>query len=184
MQRVFFCGAVAAPALCLLLRWGMGEWAGELVDDSGLLAALLLFLTLGVTPLSMLFPKSAVVLWLRRHRRWLGVSSFLYSCLHVAFYCVDMETLRNVRLELPSFGIQTGWLAFALLAPLALTSHDAAVRKLGVWWRVLHRLVYAAALAMVFHWVFIHDDALVAMVLTAPLFGLEVYRVLAKISRV
>jgi hypothetical protein len=44
--------------------------------------------------------------------------------------------------------------------------------------------VYAAALMMVFHWVFIHDDALVAMVLTAPILGLEVYRVLAKISRV
>ena len=79
--------------------------------------------------------------------------------------------------ELAKLGIWTGWVAFVIFVPLALTSNDASVRGMGPSWKALQRLVYVAALFTLAHWIVIHDSPGGALVHFAPLAALEVYRI-------
>jgi methionine sulfoxide reductase heme-binding subunit len=93
--------------------------------------------------------------WIAPHRRMIGLFAFFYACLHVATY-VGIDQLFDWRAIVADVVkrkfITIGMLAFALLVPLALTSTDGSVRRLGyARWKRLHRLVYAAALCGVVH---------------------------------
>ena len=70
-------------------------------------------------------------------------------------------------------------LVFLIFIPLAITSTDGWVRKLGTKWKTLQRFVYAAAVLTLLHWAALHDWGGVApaMVHFAPLALLEIYRV-------
>jgi methionine sulfoxide reductase heme-binding subunit len=93
--------------------------------------------------------------WIAPHRRMIGLFAFFYACLHVATY-VGIDQFFDWRAIVADVAkrkfITIGMLAFALLVPLALTSTDGSVRRLGyARWKRLHRLVYAAALCGVVH---------------------------------
>jgi methionine sulfoxide reductase heme-binding subunit len=93
--------------------------------------------------------------WVAPHRRMIGLFAFFYACLHVATY-VGIDQFFDWRAIVADVVkrkfITIGMLAFALLVPLALTSTDGSVRRLGyARWKRLHRLVYAAALCGVVH---------------------------------
>lgn len=93
--------------------------------------------------------------WVAPHRRMIGLFAFFYACLHVATY-VGVDQFFDWRAIVADVVkrkfITIGMLAFALLVPLALTSTDGSVRRLGyARWKRLHRLVYAAALCGVVH---------------------------------
>jgi sulfoxide reductase heme-binding subunit YedZ len=93
--------------------------------------------------------------WIAPHRRMIGLFAFFYACLHVATY-VGVDQFFDWRAIVADVVkrkfITIGMLAFALLVPLALTSTDGSVRRLGyARWKRLHRLVYAAALCGVVH---------------------------------
>jgi methionine sulfoxide reductase heme-binding subunit len=93
--------------------------------------------------------------WIAPHRRMIGLFAFFYACLHVATY-VGVDQFFDWRAIVADVAkrkfITIGMLAFALLVPLALTSTDGSVRRLGyARWKRLHRLVYAAALCGVVH---------------------------------
>ena len=93
--------------------------------------------------------------WIAPHRRMIGLFAFFYACLHVATY-VGIDQFFDWRAIVADVVkrkfITIGMLAFALLVPLALTSTDGSVRRLGyARWKRLHRLVYAAALCGVVH---------------------------------
>jgi sulfoxide reductase heme-binding subunit YedZ len=155
-----------------------------LVHPTGEWSARLLIVTLMVTPLAMLLHAMpqygrAIAGWLRRSRRYLGVAAFAYAALHTAFYLMDKGSLARVLSELPRTYIWTGWAAFAIFLPLAATSMDLAVRKLGVWWKPLQRLTYAAAVLTLVHWAALHDwgHPTAALVHFAPLAALEVWRI-------
>jgi len=94
---------------------------------------------------------------LLRYRRMLGLFAFLYALLHFTTYALldqGLDLHAIVQDVVKRKFITVGMLALALLVPLALTSSDWAVRRLGfVRWKRLHRLVYAAALAGVVHFV-------------------------------
>lgn len=106
--------------------------------------------TLAVTPLRRLTGQH----WLLKLRRMLGLFTFLYASLHfLCFIWFDhffdlAEMLKDV-LKRPF--ITVGFSAFLLLVPLALTSSDAMVRRLGRHWARLHRLIYVVAVLAILH---------------------------------
>jgi len=110
-------------------------------------------LALVPTPLQALFGWK----WVAPYRRTIGLFAFFYGSLHFATY-VGVDQFFDWRAIAADIVkrkfITIGMLAFALLVPLALTSSDRAVRRLGyVRWKRLHRLVYAAAVCGVVHFV-------------------------------
>lgn len=125
---------------------------GELMHASGELAARLLILALAITPLRLMFPRSKWPLWLMQRRRDIGVAAFAYVLLHTAVYAQRLGAVTAIGAQAREASMWTGWLALAIMLPLALTSNDWAVRRLRQAWKSLHRLVYAAALLTLAHW--------------------------------
>ncbi len=109
-----------------------------------------LCLTLTVTPLRRFTGINELI----RFRRMLGLFTFFYASLHfLTFIWFDhffdvAEMMRDV-LKRPF--IAMGFSAFLLLVPLALTSNDFMLRKLGRRWSVLHRLIYLIAVLALLH---------------------------------
>jgi sulfoxide reductase heme-binding subunit YedZ len=111
-----------------------------------------LLITLCVTPFRKLLnqPKLA------RFRRMLGLFAFFYGCLHLTTW-VWLDKFFDIhemwRDVVKRRFITLGMTGFVLLIPLAITSTDGWVRRLGfVRWQRLHRLVYFSALAGVIHY--------------------------------
>jgi sulfoxide reductase heme-binding subunit YedZ len=127
-------------------------------------------LALVPTPLQSLFGWR----WLAPYRRMVGLFAFFYASLHLATYVgvdqfFDWKAIAADVVKRKFITI--GMLAFALLVPLALTSTNAAVRRLGyVRWKRLHRLVYLAAVCGVVHFVWrVKADLRVPLVFAAVL---------------
>jgi sulfoxide reductase heme-binding subunit YedZ len=167
---------LSLPAVPMALAYLAGEWAGELLHPSGEWSARLIIFALMLTPLSMMFRGQRWIQWLIKRRRAFGVAGFAYALLHLFFYLADMETLENVLAEIGALGIWTGWIAFLLFVPLALTSNDASMRALKKGWKALQRLAYPAALLTLVHWMFVHDNFAAALINFAPLAALEAWR--------
>jgi sulfoxide reductase heme-binding subunit YedZ len=93
--------------------------------------------------------------WPLRLRRLLGVTAFTYGALHFAWYLgvdqfFDWQAVGADLVKRPF--IEVGFAALLVLLPLAVTSTDAWVRRLGfARWKALHRLSYLAALLAVVH---------------------------------
>jgi sulfoxide reductase heme-binding subunit YedZ len=151
----------------------------QLVHPSGETSARLLIVLMMATPLAMLLKGWRGPQWLKRNRRYLGVASFGYALLHTMFYLLDKASLTIVVDELPRLYIWTGWIAFIIFVPLALTSMDYFVRKMGTWWKWLQRWTYGAAVLTLVHWAALNDwnSAAPALVHFGPLIALEAYRV-------
>jgi sulfoxide reductase heme-binding subunit YedZ len=111
-----------------------------------------------------------------KRRRYFGVAAFAYGAFHTALYVADMGTLRAMLGQALELGIWTGWLAFFVFFPLAVTSNDWSVRRMGPAWKGLQRWVYLAAVATLLHWIFVHNTVGPALVHFVPLAGLETYR--------
>ena len=97
---------------------------------------------------------------------------------HTVLYLFDMGSVKAVLEEAGLAGIWTGWLAMLIFIPLAVTSTDGAVRRLGTRWKTLQRFVYVAAVATLLHWIFVHNNLGPALVHFLPLAALETYRIL------
>ena len=128
-----------------------------------------MILAMAVSPLRVLFPKVRAFRWLMQRRRYLGVAAFAYALLHTVLYIVDMGTLKSMLGEFFAIGIWTGWAAFFIFVPMAVTSNDLAVRKLGRRWKGLQRLVYGAAILVLLHWVYVHNNQAAALAHFVPL---------------
>ncbi|TCZ89099.1 sulfoxide reductase heme-binding subunit YedZ [Lysobacter sp. N42] len=124
----------------------------------GLWALRMLALGLAVTPLRQLTGLTVLL----RFRRMLGLYAFFYASLHfTAWIVLDLRgywtQLFTEIVERPY--ITVGFLAWLLLVPLAATSTQGAMRRLGRAWGRLHRLVYAAAILAVLHfWWLVKSD--------------------------
>ena len=176
-DRPLLWALLALPALHSVYRWrSEGLWPDELVAPTGEWAARMIILALMLTPLATLLPGSRAIGWLLARRRAFGVAAFLYALLHLAFYIAEMETIRNMVAELGATGIWTGWVAFFLLLPLAITSNDASMRALRKGWKRLQRLAYPAAALTLVHWIYVHNETLEALIQFAPLVALQLYR--------
>lgn len=150
-----------------------------LVHPTGEWAARLLILTMIISPLLLLFKGWRGPRWLRKNRRYFGVAAFGYAALHLAFYLIDKGSLPTILSELPRTYIWTGWAAFVIFVPLAMTSMDFFVRSMGSWWKLLQRGTYLAALLTLIHWASLHSwgHPGAALVHFAPLAALEAYRI-------
>lgn len=124
-----------------------------LTHETGRTALLILIATLAVTPLRRITRQH----WLIRLRRPLGLFAFFYALLHFAVYVVlDQFFAWGYIIEdiVERPYITVGFSALVLLVPLAVTSTQGWIRRLGHNWQRLHVLVYpAAALALLhFFW--------------------------------
>lgn len=165
-------GLALAPAGLLLARV-LGNRLGanpveELMLELGQWALRFLLLTLAATPVRRLTGWTVLL----RHRRLLGLTAASYALLHVLVYAVlDQGLLWSQILSdvLKRPFITAGMAAFVLLLPLAASSFDAAIRRLGARrWQALHRLVYVATALSVLHfwWKVKADTAEPAVYLT------------------
>ena len=123
-----------------------------------------------------IFPKSRLMEWLIHRRRPIGVAVFFYAVIHLAFYLVDLGSIRDALLEFAVPSILTGWLALFILLPLAITSNNVMTRVMG-WrrWKRLQRGTYAAAILVLAHWLIVEREP-VLLVLFGAVGVLELWR--------
>jgi sulfoxide reductase heme-binding subunit YedZ len=122
----------------------------KLEHECGKTALNFLLLTLSVTPVRTL----AGLPQLLRLRRMLGLFAFFYAVVHFTVYLVlDLElNFRAVGADIVKRPyITVGFTALLLLVPLALTSTNGMMRRLGRRWQSLHRLIYVIAALAVWH---------------------------------
>lgn len=134
-----------------------------------------LLITLAVTPMRRIFGWTVPM----RFRRMLGLFAFFYVCMHFLSYAwldqfFRIEEIVKDIVKRPY--ITLGFTSFLLLIPLAVTSTDAMVRRLGARrWLGLHRLVYVAAVGGVAHFIWMvksnYREPLVYAALLAVLLG-------------
>lgn len=128
--------------------------ARALEQNLGLTALQLLIAALAVTPLRELTGISFV-----RFRRMIGLMAFYYALLHLAVWFAfdrgfDLAAAVGDLTRRPY--IIVGMSALVLLLPLALTSTNGAIRRLGgMRWRALHRLAYPATALAALHFVWL-----------------------------
>ena len=126
---------------------------------TGMLTLIFLSLTVAVTPLRKIFGVNSLV----KLRRMLGLFAFFYGSLHLLTYLwfdrlfnfisVGQDVARRPF-------ILVGMIAFILMVPLAITSTNKMIKRIGgKRWARLHRLVYVAAIAGVIHfWMLVKSD--------------------------
>lgn len=169
---------LALPSIPMTMSYiGSGD-AEALLHPTGEFAARFMIIAMIISPMRLMFPANRFWLWMMRRRRYFGVAAFCYALLHTLLYFVDMGSLSAVLDEALLLGIWTGWLAMFIFIPLAITSNNWSVRKMGRNWKRLQQLVYVAALATLLHWIFVHNNIGPALVHFVPLAALELYRVL------
>lgn len=149
---VYLLGLIPAPWLFYQgLTGGLGIDPIEALEHRyGELALQLLIVVLAVSPL-----RRFSGLNLTKFRRALGVLTFVYVSLHLLVWLVlDVQLLSQIWADiLKRPYITVGMAGFLLLLPLAVTSNNLSVRRLGPRWRVLQRLVYPAAILGGLHYV-------------------------------
>lgn len=122
----------------------------ELLHRCGKWGLNFLLITLAITPLRRLSGWNAAI----RFRRMLGLFAFFYILLHFLVYAgldqrFAMQYIIEDIVERPY--ITLGIIALVLLLPLAITSTNGMMRRLGRRWQKLHRLVYPIAILAVWH---------------------------------
>ncbi|WP_343732047.1 protein-methionine-sulfoxide reductase heme-binding subunit MsrQ [Duganella sp.] len=151
-------GAVFVLALLPLARMAYLTVTGQLVDPlefitrgTGDWTLYFLCMVLAVTPLRKLSGWN----WLIRLRRMLGLYVFFYGFLHFMTFLwfdhfFDVQEMWKDVLKRPF--ITVGFIAFVLLIPLAVTSTNGMIKRLGgKQWQWLHRLVYLIAPLAILH---------------------------------
>jgi sulfoxide reductase heme-binding subunit YedZ len=119
---------------------------------TGVLTLLFLILALAVTPLR----KMLGLPWMIKFRRLLGLYGFFYGCVHLLIY-VWFDKFFGIGLIVEDIAkrpyITVGMASFVMLIPLALTSTQKSIKRLGgKRWNLLHRLAYVAAAGGVIHY--------------------------------
>ncbi|MDE9450428.1 protein-methionine-sulfoxide reductase heme-binding subunit MsrQ [Aliiroseovarius sp. Z3] len=183
---LYVAGAVWPAWLLYLAATGsMGaEPVKALEHELGRLALKALILGLCVTPL-----RAVVGINLIRFRRAIGVLTFYFVSAHLLVWLVlDVQILSEIWKDiLKRPYITVGMGAFLLMVPLAITSNNWSVRKLGPTWRKLHRLVYPAVLLGGVHFIMVGKtweiDALIYMVVIAMLLGWRIWQAYKKRKR-
>src|SRR5947208_8574916 len=154
-KLVLFVNAVVPLALLLtdVYRKQVGANPLEFVTrTTGILTLVFLLSSLAVTPLRRITSLN----WLTRFRRMLGLFAFFYGLLHLMTYVAfdrffHLETIPGDVATRPFIAI--GMTAFFLMLPLAITSTDKMVKRLGgKHWARLHRIVYVSGIFGVLHY--------------------------------
>jgi sulfoxide reductase heme-binding subunit YedZ len=150
----------------------------ELITRSlGTWTLVFLMITLSITPLRKLSGWT----WLIKLRRMIGLYAFFYALLHFITYIwldqfFDLHEIYKDVIKRPFITI--GFAAFVLLIPLAITSTNSMMKRLGgKRWLLLHRLVYLIAIFGVLHyWWLVKKDITQPLIYAAVLTTLLGYR--------
>jgi len=176
---------LAAPWVIMTIRYVTGGlYYGEFIHATGEFSARLLIITLAVTPLRLMFPRSRWTIWLLQNRRYFGVAAFAYAVPHLVAYLWKLASVAKVLEEGAEPGMWTGWIALIIFFALAITSNNFSTRKLGQRWKSLHRLVYLAAILTFVHWVLVAFDPVSGLAHAGVLIALETYRVVRSTNTV
>ncbi len=162
------------PLAFLLVDGSRGKLGANPIEfflrTTGVLTLVFVLITLSVTPLRKIFGWNALI----KYRRMLGLYAFFYGLVHLVTYSIfdkslDIAAIVGDVWQRPFIAI--GMLAFAMLVPLAVTSTNGWVKRLGGKnWSRLHKLSYLIAVLGVIHfWMIVKSD-----VFYPALFGLVV----------
>jgi sulfoxide reductase heme-binding subunit YedZ len=151
------------------------------IRTTGTLALLFLIISLAVTPLRKVLGQP----WMIKFRRMLGLFGFFYAALHLLIYTLldRSASLRAVIEDVTKRPfITVGMASFLMLVPLAITSTQKMIKRLGgKRWNRLHRLVYAAAAGGALHYyMLVKADTREPLLFAAALAVFLLYRVANK----
>ena len=148
---------------------------------TGMLTLLFLLISLAVTPLRRITGLN----WLTRFRRMLGLFAFFYGALHLLTYVAfdrffHFTTIPGDVWKRPFIAI--GMAAFFLMLPLAITSTDKMVKRLGgKRWARLHKIVYLSGVLGVLHYyMLVKSDVRLPLTFAFVLALLLGFRIFAK----
>lgn len=188
LKALVFCAALIplarlAAGAALYPEWLGANPAEYITRSTGDWTLRFLLLTLAVTPLRKLTGWHT----LARFRRMLGLYAFFYGALHLSSYLTFdhafalTEIVKDI-VKRPF--ITVGFITLVLMLPLAITSTNKMVRRLGAKrWMGLHRLVYVIApLGVIHFWWMVKKDVTEAAVYAAVLAVLLGYRVAARLT--
>ena len=145
----------------------------------GVTAIYILILTLCITPFSLLTGINFI-----RFRRAFGLMSFFYIVLHFSTWLLLDMQLRWVEivesLTRKPF-IVFGMMGFLLLIPLAATSNNYSMKRLGKYWPKLHKLIYAAIILGGIHYLMmektLQNDAIITFIIIIVLISLRFFKI-------
>ena len=176
---------LALLPLARLITLGMLDDLGAnpiefVIRSNGTWTLTFLLITLAITPLKKITGMS----WLLGLRRMLGLLAFFYAVLHFLSYVwldqwFDWQAI--VKDVAKHRYVLVGFTAFLCLIPLAATSTNAMMRRLGKRWQALHRLVYViGVLGVVHYWWLVKKDITLPLVYGAVLTLLLGYRLFSR----
>lgn len=148
---------------------------------TGMLTLIFLLMTLAVSPVRKIFALNPLI----KLRRMLGLFAFFYGSIHLLTY-IWFDRSFNLLSVGPDIArrpfILVGMTAFLLMVPLAITSTDKMVKRLGgKRWQKLHKLIYGAAIAGVVHfWLLVKSDTRLPLTLGFVLLLLLAHRIFVK----
>ena len=156
----------------------------KLMDELGLMALRLIIITLMITTLSNIKSlKSIVVL-----RRMIGLFAFYYVCLHFSTYIVldhflDMQFIIQDIIKRPF--ITFGFISFLFLIPLASTSPNNMIKRLGFkLWKKIHYLIYPVAILASMHfYVLVRADKTEPVIYMGIIILLLLHRIFKRLTR-
>ena len=145
----------------------------------GVTAIYILILTLCITPFSLLTGINFI-----RFRRAFGLMSFFYIVLHFSTWLLLDMQLRWVEivesLTRKPF-IVFGMMGFLLLIPLAATSNNYSMKRLGKYWQKLHKLIYVAIILGGIHYLMmektLQNDAIITFIIIIVLISLRFFKI-------
>ena len=151
------------PLGFLLYDWSQGQLGANPIEfflrATGVLTLIFLLLTLAITPLRRAFGWNGLI----KYRRMIGLYAFFYAFIHLTTYSLfdkrlDLSAIVADVVQRPFIAI--GMTAFLLLIPLAVTSTNGWVKRIGgKRWALLHKLTYVAAILGVIHfWMIVKSD--------------------------
>ena len=156
----------------------------KLMDELGLMALRLIIITLMITSLSNIKPLKSIVVF----RRMVGLFAFYYVCLHFSTYIVldhflDIQFIIQDIMKRPF--ITFGFISFIFLIPLASTSTNNMIKKLGFkLWKKIHYLIYPAAILASMHfYVLVRADKTEPIIYMGIIILLLLHRIFKRLTR-
>jgi DMSO/TMAO reductase YedYZ heme-binding membrane subunit len=152
-------------AVNYIATWNNSTFLGtiRIVQYDGFIAIAYLFLSMFAGPFYRVFPNAPLKQIYRESLSGLGISTFYFALLHswIGFFSL-MAGFTGLKFLSTSYLLSTilGTIALFILTILAGTSFDIMRKKLGPWWKFLHRFVYTAAVLTVIHILIIGSDFL------------------------
>lgn len=133
----------------------------ELGQNYAIIALGLIYLSLIITPIYFAFPNLPLKALVVKSRRALGVSAFLFALMHalLEFFkifggFINLQYLHGKYL----LAFLLGFTALLILAAMTATSFNYVVKKMGKYWKILHRFIYFAGSLIVIHVLIIGAD--------------------------